>query len=850
MSIEYVAIACNRTSHAIDWSIDGQMAFAAGNFVCMYRPQAPSNAGASHTLKGHSADVTCVAFVRQGSNCSQSEGNLIISGSADKSCIVWRKHPSGQWELSCKVTGHTNGVVTLAVVQGKDNFNENGDWVATSASDGTICIWKLLTNVDGKDEMQLMQTISMGNHHMMALALAYLPNSTTLTLLAGGTDKKIHAFVHENDKFKKVLSLSEHTDWIRSIKIATLPCTLTKEESHKHASEYGCLMVATASQDRHIRIWKISTTSLTGNASGTLANDSSTQNPVDEAILALENMNPDFPADWTQLTTKAHQFKILCNSETQSYTMMLDALLMGHDDWVHSVNWQPAVWRTDELTKEKTYHQPLTLISASADKSIMVWQPDTHSESWIYKARLGEVGGATLGFYGAIFSPLGDMIVSNGYNGALHIWKRSDDSYTSWSPSIGISGHFSSVENIAWDPSGTYLLSTSLDQTTRAVGYWKRDNAISWHEIGRPQIHGYDLHCLSFIHKYQFISGADEKVLRVFSAPRAFAETVENLTGIAELPDEMEKRTAGACLPALGLSNKAIYADAGATNSTQVNPNISAFSAVSSPQAALSDALVQPPFEEHLLQHTLWPEANKLYGHGYEIISVASSSDGTLVASACKAAKSEHAAVRLWSTSTWKEVCPPLSFHTLSVTCIQFSPNGQYVLTAGRDRGWALFNVSNALKDGTYILEAFQEKAHARIIWSAKWLPNSNHFITASRDKQVKIWARSDSNWTVVATLKFDESVTMIDICPILVANRYLLAVGLETGDIHLRQIWEEPDKKWQSVAHFQDIPKADSHATTIKGLSWRPQTDGTVQYLASCSEDHSVRLFRINQML
>jgi elongator complex protein 2 len=46
----------------------------------------------------------------------------------------------------------------------------------------------------------------------------------------------------------------------------------------------------------------------------------------------------------------------------------------------------------------------------------------------------------------------------------------------------------------------------------------------TWHEIGRPQVHGYDLLRVQFIDALRFISIADEKVARVFDAPRNFVE--------------------------------------------------------------------------------------------------------------------------------------------------------------------------------------------------------------------------------------------------------------------------------------------------------------------------------------
>jgi len=42
------------------------------------------------------------------------------------------------------------------------------------------------------------------------------------------------------------------------------------------------------------------------------------------------------------------------------------------------------------------------------------------------------------------------------------------------------------------------------------------------------------------------------------------------------------------------------------------------------------------PTEDYLVRRTLWPELNKLYGHGSELKCVGCSSDGTLIASSAK----------------------------------------------------------------------------------------------------------------------------------------------------------------------------------------------------------------------
>ncbi|CAF4740834.1 unnamed protein product, partial [Rotaria magnacalcarata] len=58
-----------------------------------------------------------------------------------------------------------------------------------------------------------------------------------------------------------------------------------------------------------------------------------------------------------------------------------------------------------------------------------------------------------------------------------------------------------------------------------------------------------------------FVSGADEKILRVFEAPKNFLENFSRITKINVDEDiaRAQSLPEGANVPALGLSNKAIF---------------------------------------------------------------------------------------------------------------------------------------------------------------------------------------------------------------------------------------------------------------------------------------------------
>jgi len=665
--------------------------------------------------------------------------------------------------------------------------------------------------------------VSFGKGFILAVALSVLPGTTVPVIACGGEDSRVHLFTENGNQFVKVQSLLGHEDWIRGVEFA-------KEDG-------GDLLLASCAQDTFIRIWRIS--------HDNKIHKSKANNVHDEL---------------QELKLTSNIFNITNRGLEKEFSVVLESVLTGHEGWIYGIHWQPAVRRDTG-----TFTQPMSLLSASMDKTLIVWTPDEESGVWLEKVRVGEVGGTTLGFYGGVYSPNGHSILGHGYQGAFHLWNNvSTEGEERWDPGVAVSGHFGQVQDIDWDPvDGQFLVSVSSDQTTRLHAPWKQEGLQSvWCEIARPQVHGYDMQCLSMLSRYRLASGADEKVLRVFSAPRQFMETFQELCRVEENNKVHDSLPVGASVPALGLSNKAVFE--GDLNSLKrdledpARPMKSSAFASEEPAPFTPVSLKEPPTEDILHQNTLWPEMQKLYGHGYEIFCVASTPDGTLLASACKASKPEYAAIILWDTATWRQICS-LSSHALTVTQMTFDHSGQRLLSVSRDRCWSVFKRKHETEEGSLfrlVARSDKKNQHARIIWSCAWSGDDKYFATASRDKKVIMWGDTvpphDSWQAVSSSLDIGEAATAVDIAPVMTnSSKYLVAVGTESGRIFLYS-WgssgrdASPGGDW-SLLHALD--QSICHVLTVRRLRWRRArdcNDSSCLQVASCGVDHSVRIYDV----
>lgn len=710
----------------------------------------------------------------------------------------------------------------------------------------------------------------------LASAITTLPLSDSqdeeYIVAIGNTSRYTYIYVGSpSSSFKIAAKLEGQGDWVRAL-------------SFSPAQPNGSIMLASGCQDRYIRIW-----SITPGVDADLL-----QSANDGTEFLIEENDPAYDESTGQLSNKVYEL-----ATVTPYSMKFDALIVGHDDWVYSLKWHPA-------------SKNLCLMSSSADSSIMIWTPDKSSGVWLSKTQLGDItikGASTAtGAYGGMWYStwIGknyDTIVSLANTGAWKKWtlQGQTENYEGmdiWNAELGISGHTRPVTDVDWSPDGTYLLSTSLDKTTRLYAPWINEpqphEKLGWYEMARPQIHGYEMISVRAISPGLFVSAGDEKVLRVFSLTKSVATLLNNTVGMNISQSILESASESAAVPALGLSNKAVTETGGDdihnAEGDAIQETIEEDRQIGT--ANIENVGIQtdrPPLEDQLQRLTLFPEVEKIYGHGYEVTTIAVPCQGRdldnyldelIVLSACKANSQHHAVIRITDTKTWQGDFEPLSHHTLTVTGIEFSQDDKYVLSVSRDRSWSLWErkpetvplPDQSLKTdditgdskGTKLFDLVEtNKQHTRIIWGCAWVHLSQpkgayYFFTASRDKTVKLWSNTaaessgnNSKWSVIKSVSFPSPVTAVAVTQYSsTTGTHILAAGLDTGDVYIAEVSIQNEVEIQQPLK---LPDELAPSGRVNRLVWNPKPESLERngknsaLLAIASDDQSVRVLRIS---
>lgn len=338
------------------------------------------------------------------------------------------------------------------------------------------------------------------------------------------------------------------------------------------------------------------------------------------------------------------------------------------------------------------------------------------------------------------------------------------------------------------------------------------------------------------------VSASDEKVLRVFQTPSCVIDGLKKLCNITIFQDKNNIHRA--YIPELGLSNRASDLMNDQEIAEQDSRNVSSLDWITS------------PLEGQLSDHTVWPEIKKMFGHTDHVMCVAISNNGKYLASACKARNSDTASILIWETDTLLNIQKLLA-HESTVVCLKFSPNDKYLVSSGKDRILCLFQLNSINDKSPYSMCTAVRSAHKRIIWDCSWLVDSNKIITASRDGTCKVWEVENNENNNLKSKEFlsklsclftfspfdGVSVTAIDIYHYndnkLIS---LAAIGSESGEISIFELTSN------GAIFKSTINKSITHSAAVKKIKWRPTQNfnNNIKWLASCGDDYSVRIFKL----
>ena len=342
----------------------------------------------------------------------------------------------------------------------------------------------------------------------------------------------------------------------------------------------------------------------------------------------------------------------------------------------------------------------------------------------------------------------------------------------------------------------------------------------------------------------------------------------------AAVLEDCAKRPFGAALPALSLSNRPMFEDESnpQANTAAAHP-LAAAAAVSAAIGgeegeesedygadvpSYPTVLRHPPFEEHLVKNTLWPESRKLFGHNAEALCVASNAytSTPYFVSGCSAFRPTDATVCVWRDGV--PVASPMLHENrgaiLSCCC---SPDGSMFGSASFD-AFVLWQLKGDDRtSGSCKLIASLKKLFANNPTCCKWSPVFNYIaVIGAKNGAVHILRLdaqedgslllapygtvspangSDAVATAVAWTTTENSETPL-----------ILAVGDSKGEISLWSVSKPSMKAQADTVMIGTLPKELSHNGQVNSLDWLA-SDKNEKYLASCGDDWVIRITAVD---
>ncbi|MGF1480718.1 MAG: NB-ARC domain-containing protein [Cyanophyceae cyanobacterium] len=365
--------------------------------------------------------------------------------------------------------------------------------------------------------------------------------------------------------------------------------------------------------------------------------------------------------------------------------------LPGHANWVQSVVFSP---------------DGTLLASGSDDKTIRLWE--------VPRGQLRQtLRGHTNSVRAIAFSPNGKLLASGSTDGTLRLWEVASGQLVKM-----FSGHRSSVWSVDYSPNGKLLASGSSDGTVklwevksgRRIRTLQEHTSWVWSVAFSP-----DGTCLA--------SGSDDNTIKLWSirsgqALKTLAGHTQAVRSVVFHPDG-KTLASGSDDRTIRLWNligqsKSFLGHSNSVWSVVFHPNGQTLASGSTDQTV------------RLWETATGQAVRSLQGHTNWVLSVAFSPDGQILASG-----SDDSTIKLWDISD--RTSRILSGHTNWVWSVAFSPNGHLLASASDDRTIRLWHVPTGQALSTLV-------GHTDWVLSVAFSPNGRRLASASADRTIRLW--------------------------------------------------------------------------------------------------------------
>jgi WD40 repeat protein len=506
-------------------------------------------------------------------------------------------------------------------------------------------------------------------------------------------------------------------------------------------------IIATASGDMTVKLWKLDGTLLT-----TLNRHSS---PVYRVAFSPQgNIIATASGDRTVKLWRASDGTLLTTLNGHS-DIVTAVAFSPNGQLIASASWDKTIklWKLDGtlLTTLKGHSDRVSavafspdgqmLATASWDKTVKLWKRDG-----TFVTTLNNASGTV---YGLAFSPDSDTIAWAGSDKTVKLWRWRDGTLLTT-----LSGHSDTVLGVAFSPNGKTIASASSDKT---VKLWKRDNIL-----------------------LTTLNGHSGAVYGVAFSPVC----LRHACGVS-VSSSQEARVASS----QGLGE--IIATAGEDKTVKLW------------RASDGTLLTTLPAQR---------EANK--GHNAEVWAVTFSPDGQTIASA-----SGDKTIKLWKRDG--TLLTTLKGHSYMVNAVAFSPDGKMIASASDD-----YTVKLQKPDGTLLTTL----RHDNEVWGVAFSPDGQTIASASRDKTVKLWKQDGTLLTILKG--HNDGVTGVAFSP----DSKMIASASQDKTVKL---WK-PDGTLLTTLPAQREAN-NGHSGAVRGVAFSP--DGKM--IASASDDKTVKLWK-----